>query len=63
IVKAPQQGLVIVNGTVVNAPCAVPWHNGAVLGVTLGKNSRYAACNTNHVNQSNDGLVTSGLLA
>ncbi|MFC8242530.1 hypothetical protein, partial [Streptomyces chartreusis] len=62
IVKAPQQGLVIVNGTVVSAPCAVPWHNGAVMGATLGKNARYAACNTGKVNQSNDGVYNSGLL-
>ncbi|MFE6172306.1 hypothetical protein ACFQ8D_08995, partial [Streptomyces sp. NPDC056464] len=62
IVKAPQQGLVIVNGTVVNAPCAVPWHNGAVLAATLAPNSRYAACNTNKIDQSQDGVYYSGLL-
>ncbi|MFE5815688.1 hypothetical protein [Streptomyces sp. NPDC056479] len=62
VVQEAQQGVVIVNGTVVDIPCAVPWHNGAVLAATLAPNSRYSACNTGKINQSNDGVYNSGLL-
>ncbi|MFC5217177.1 hypothetical protein [Streptomyces coerulescens] len=61
-VMTDSPGLVNVNGNLVYAPCAVPWHNGAVLGLTLAKNPRYVACNADKVDQSHDGGYYSGLL-
>ncbi|MER7371168.1 hypothetical protein [Streptomyces lanatus] len=62
VVNAPQQGILIVNGTVADLRCAVPWSNGAVLAGTVAPNSKYAACNTAHVEQGRGALHQSGLL-
>ena len=56
VVNAPQQGVVVVNGSLVDGRCIAPWSNGAVgvLGgaATIVPNSHYAACNTAAVDQS-----------
>ncbi|WP_217208229.1 hypothetical protein [Streptomyces sp. AC550_RSS872] len=62
VVNEPQQGVAIVNGTVVDLRCAVPWSNGAVLAGTVAPNSRYAACNTAKVDQAQNAASASGLL-
>ncbi|TXS40435.1 hypothetical protein EAO75_36340 [Streptomyces sp. uw30] len=62
VVNAPQQGIAIVNGTVVDLRCAVPWSNGAVLGGTVAPNSKYAACNTAKVEQGHGEVYKGGLL-
>jgi hypothetical protein len=62
VVNEPQQGVAIVNGTVVDLRCAVPWSNGAVLAGTVAPRSRYASCNTAKVDQSQNALSTGGLL-
>ncbi|MFC8242531.1 hypothetical protein [Streptomyces chartreusis] len=62
VVEAPQQGVIVVNGTVVDIPCAVPWANGEVLAAGLEPNARYSACNTGRIDQSNDGVYNGGLL-
>ncbi|MER5943397.1 hypothetical protein ABT121_39610 [Streptomyces sp. NPDC001928] len=62
VVNAPQQGIAIVNGTVVDLRCAVPWSNGAVLAGTVAPNSKYASCNTADVEQGRNELHRGGLL-
>ena len=62
VVNAPQQGVAVVNGTVVDGRCIAPWSNGAVLGVILAPNSHYAACNTAKVDQSQNSPYAGGLL-
>jgi hypothetical protein len=62
VVNAPQQGLAVVNGTLVDGRCIAPWSNGAVLGIILAPNSHYAACNTAKVDQAQNGPTAGGLL-
>ncbi|MFE0133918.1 hypothetical protein ACFWY6_20490 [Streptomyces sp. NPDC059037] len=62
VVNAPQQGVVIVNGTVADLRCVAPWSNGAVLGGVVAPNSHYAACNTDKVNQQQQAPYEGGLL-
>ncbi len=66
VVNAPQQGVLIVNGTLVDGRCIAPWSNGAVgvLGgaATIAPNSHYAACNTASVDQSQKAAYEGGLL-
>ncbi|MEV6170576.1 hypothetical protein AB0L99_20395 [Streptomyces sp. NPDC051954] len=62
VVNAPQQGVAVVNGTVVDLRCAVPWSNGAVLGGVAAPNSHYASCNTAQIDQSQDAEYKGGLL-
>ncbi|MGY6018231.1 hypothetical protein [Streptomyces spinosirectus] len=62
VVNAPQQGVAVVNGTVIDGRCIAPWSNGAVLGVILAPNSHYAACNTAKVDQSQNAPHIGGLL-
>lgn len=52
VVNAPQQGVVVVNGALIDGRCIAPWSNGAVLGGVAAPHSRYAACNTASVDQS-----------
>ncbi|MGP4010845.1 hypothetical protein ACWD1Y_23140 [Streptomyces sp. NPDC002814] len=62
VVNAPQQGVLVVNGTVVDGRCIAPWSNGAVLGGVVPPNSHYAACNTAPVDQSQNAPYAGGLL-
>ncbi|MFE9018949.1 hypothetical protein ACFYNL_10310 [Streptomyces sp. NPDC007808] len=62
VVNAPQQGLLVANGTVVDLRCAAPWSNGAVLAGVVAPNSHYAACNTATVNQQQNAAYKGGLL-
>ncbi|MGV4981918.1 hypothetical protein ACWC0C_07400 [Streptomyces sp. NPDC001709] len=66
VVNAPQQGVVVVNGSLVDGRCIAPWSNGAVgvLGgaATIVPNSHYAACNTAAVDQSQKAPYAGGLL-
>jgi hypothetical protein len=62
VVNAPQQGVLIVNGTLVDGRCIAPWSNGSVLGGVFAPNSHYAACNTAAVDQSQNAPYASGLL-
>lgn len=62
VVNAPQQGVLIVNGTVVDGRCIAPWSNGAVLAGVLAPNSHYSACNTDKVDQSQNAPTAGGLL-
>ncbi|MEV5879361.1 hypothetical protein AB0L75_35090 [Streptomyces sp. NPDC052101] len=62
VVNAPQQGVVVVNGSLVDGRCIVPWSNGAVLGGTVAPNSHYAACDTATVNQAQNAPYAGGLL-
>ncbi|MEU1402292.1 hypothetical protein ABZ471_07975 [Streptomyces sp. NPDC005728] len=52
VVNAPQQGIAVVNGALIDGRCIAPWSNGAVLGGVVPPHSRYAACNTAAVDQS-----------
>ncbi|ANP55168.1 hypothetical protein J2Z21_003335 [Streptomyces griseochromogenes] len=62
VVNAPQQGVLVVNGTLVDGRCIAPWSNGAVLAGTVATNPHYAACNTATVNQQQQASYTGGLL-
>ncbi|MFJ8631542.1 hypothetical protein [Streptomyces sp. NPDC093568] len=62
VVNEPQQGVLIVNGTVADLRCAVPWSNGAVLAGTVAPNSKYAACNTDKVEQGRYSVHKGGLI-
>ncbi|MEV5909893.1 hypothetical protein DMH25_37040 [Streptomyces sp. WAC 01325] len=62
VVNAPQQGLVIVNGTVADLRCVAPWSDGAVLAGVAAPNSHYAACNTGKVDQQQKAVYKGGLL-
>ncbi|MGW6738868.1 hypothetical protein [Streptomyces sp. NPDC055013] len=62
VVNAPQQGVLIVNGTLVDARCAVPWSNGAVLAATIAPNSKYVGCNTGEIKQGRNEIHSGGLL-
>ncbi|WP_210589727.1 hypothetical protein [Streptomyces sp. GESEQ-35] len=62
VVNAPQQGVAVVNGTVVDLRCAVPWSNGAVLAGVAAPNSHYASCNTAKIDQSQNAPYKGGLL-
>jgi len=62
VVNAPQQGVLIVNGTVVDGRCIAPWSNGAVLAGVLAPNSHYSACNTADIDQSQNAESKGGLL-
>ncbi|MFJ9814567.1 hypothetical protein ACIRU3_04715 [Streptomyces sp. NPDC101151] len=62
VVNGQQQGVLVVNGTLVDGRCVAPWSNGAVLALTLAPHSRYAACNTALVDQSQNAPTASGLL-
>jgi hypothetical protein len=62
VVNAPQQGVVVVNGALVDGRCIAPWSNGAVLGGVVPPNSHYAACDTAAVNQSQNAPYVGGLL-
>jgi hypothetical protein len=62
VVNAPQQGVVIVNGTVADLRCVAPWSNGSVLGGVAAPNSHYSACNTATVNQQQNAPYKGGLL-
>ncbi|MQY32374.1 hypothetical protein SRB17_03220 [Streptomyces sp. RB17] len=66
VVNAPQQGVVVVNGSLIDGRCIAPWSNGAVgvLGgaATIAPNSHYAACNTAKVDQSQKAGYQGGLL-
>ncbi|MBX9398285.1 hypothetical protein K4749_33020 [Streptomyces sp. TRM72054] len=62
VVNEPQQGLAVVNGSLVDGRCIAPWSNGAVLGGVFAPNSHYAACNTATVDQSQNAPYNSGWL-
>ncbi|MBV7699316.1 hypothetical protein [Streptomyces sp. TRM70350] len=62
VVNAPQQGVLVVNGTLVDGRCIAPWSNGSVLGGVAAPNSHYAACNTATVDQSQNSPYAGGLL-
>lgn len=62
VVNAPQQGVLVVNGTLVDGRCVAPWSNGAVLGGVIAPHSKYAACNTGMVDQSQNAATAGGLL-
>ncbi|GGU41427.1 hypothetical protein [Streptomyces violascens] len=62
VVNAPQQGVAVVNGTLIDGRCIAPWSNGSVLGGVVAPNSHYAACDTAAVNQSQNALYKGGLL-
>ncbi|MEU6772689.1 hypothetical protein [Streptomyces sp. NPDC046759] len=65
--NAPQQGVVVVNGSLVDGRCIAPWSDGAV-GAAIGgaativPNSHYAACDTASVNQAQNAGYQGGLL-
>ncbi|QOV38244.1 hypothetical protein IM697_07590 [Streptomyces ferrugineus] len=61
VVNAPQQGVLIVNGTLVDGRCLAPWSNGSVLGGVAAPNSKYAACNTAPVEQGRNSVHRGGL--
>ncbi|MER5545699.1 hypothetical protein ACWDBD_37775 [Streptomyces sp. NPDC001118] len=66
VVNAPQQGVLVVNGALVDGRCIAPWSNGSV-GVlggagTIVPNSHYATCNTAAVDQSQKAGYQGGLL-
>ncbi|MGI5375566.1 hypothetical protein ACQEV2_15205 [Streptomyces sp. CA-251387] len=62
VVNEPQQGVVVINGSLVDGRCLAPWSNGAVLGGVPAPNSHYAACNTATVNQQQNAGYVGGLL-
>ncbi len=62
VVNAPQQGILIVNGTVADLRCVAPWSNGTVAGGVVATNSHYSACNTATVNQQQNAAYKGGLL-
>ncbi|MET9829183.1 hypothetical protein ABZ078_07710 [Streptomyces sp. NPDC006385] len=62
VVNEPQQGVVVLNGSLVDARCLAPWSNGAVLGGVPAPNSHYAACNTAIINQQQNAPYVGGLL-
>ncbi|GGP89366.1 hypothetical protein GCM10010278_79780 [Streptomyces melanogenes] len=62
VIQAPQQGLIIVNGTLVDGRCIAPWSNGSVLGGVVAPNSHYAACNTAAIDQSQNAAADNGIL-
>ncbi|EST25108.1 hypothetical protein [Streptomyces roseochromogenus] len=62
VVNAPQQGVVVVNGSLIDGRCIAPWSNGAVLGGVVPPNSHYAACDTATVNQAQNAPYAGGLL-
>ncbi|MGC9538153.1 hypothetical protein [Streptomyces sp. UG1] len=61
VVNAPQQGVLIVNGTLVDGRCLAPWSNGSVLGGVAAPNSKYAACNTAQVEQGRNSVHRGGI--
>ncbi|MER5943396.1 hypothetical protein ABT121_39605 [Streptomyces sp. NPDC001928] len=61
VVKAPQQGVLVVNGTLVDGRCLAPWSNGSVLGGVAAPNSKYASCNTAKVEQARNAAYAGGL--
>ncbi|MEU2713498.1 hypothetical protein [Streptomyces sp. NPDC007205] len=62
VVNAPQQGIAVVNGSLVDGRCIAPWSNGAVLGGVAAPNSHYAACNTAAVDQTQLAPYVGGFL-
>ncbi|MFJ9814568.1 hypothetical protein ACIRU3_04720 [Streptomyces sp. NPDC101151] len=63
VVNGQQQGVLVENGTLVDLRCVAPWSNGAaVIAGTITKSSRYAACNTEKVDQSQHAETLAGLL-
>ncbi|MFE9018948.1 hypothetical protein ACFYNL_10305 [Streptomyces sp. NPDC007808] len=62
VVNEPQQGVLVLNGSLVDARCLAPWSNGAVLGGVPAPNSHYAACNTATINQQQNAPYAGGLL-
>ncbi|MEU5539619.1 hypothetical protein [Streptomyces sp. NPDC020362] len=62
VVNAPQQGIAVVNGSLIDGRCIAPWSNGAVLGGVVAPNSHYAACDTATVDQSQVAPYAGGLL-
>jgi hypothetical protein len=54
-VYGDENGLITINGPLIDARCALPWSNGAVLGVVLVPGSEYAACDTAPVTQTDSG--------
>ncbi|MCF1594509.1 hypothetical protein [Streptomyces muensis] len=62
VVNEPQQGIAVVNGALLDARCLAPWSNGAVLGGTAAPRSRYAACNTEKIDQAQNAPSAAGLL-
>src|SRR5258705_394438 len=62
VVNDPQQGVLFINGTVVDGRCIAPWSNGAVLAGVLAPNSHYAACDTAQINQSQKAQNEGGVL-
>ncbi|MCD9872251.1 hypothetical protein [Streptomyces guryensis] len=61
VVNAPQQGVAVINGSLIDGRCIAPWSNGAVLGGVVAPNSHYAACNTAAVDQSQNAPYSGGL--
>ncbi|MEU6541918.1 hypothetical protein [Streptomyces sp. NPDC046859] len=62
VVNAPQQGVVVLNGTAVDGRCIAPWSNGAVLAAVIAPNSKYVGCNTGKVEQGRGSFHKGGLL-
>ncbi|MFF5478450.1 hypothetical protein AB5J55_14915 [Streptomyces sp. R11] len=62
VVNDPQQGLAIVNGTLIDGRCIAPWSNGAVLAATIAPNSKYVGCNTGKVEQARNSAHVGGFL-
>ena len=63
VVNDAQQGLAVVNGTLIDGRCIAPWSNGAVLGLVIAPNSKYSGCNTGKIEQGRDSVHVSGLIA
>ncbi|MBX9398284.1 hypothetical protein K4749_33015 [Streptomyces sp. TRM72054] len=62
VVNAPQQGVLVSNGTLVDLRCVAPWSNGSVLGGVAAPNSHYAACNTAPIDQAQNADYNGGMI-
>jgi len=61
VVNAPQAGVLIVNGTLVDGRCIAPWANGAI-GDAIASNTDNAQCNTGKIDQSHNAPYRGGFL-
>jgi hypothetical protein len=52
VVSAPQQGVLIVNGTLVDGRCAALLADDAGLDVDLGRGAQAVGCNTGKIEQT-----------
>jgi hypothetical protein len=63
VVNAPQAGVLIVNGTLIDGRCVAPWSNGALVDDVIAPNSDNAQCNTGKVDQSHNAPYRGGFLS